>query len=863
MRSRSRSPVIDRRKRSRSRSRSRSRDRRDDTRDAKRSATGGRGEYRAERGGRDRPDRDRRDDFRRDSHSDRREPRDRERDARRPDERERDRYGRDRDGLDGRVRDGLDRREEPGRREQVEGAGGTRERSEHVGAGVAEEEGAAEPPALPSIGDAAKKKEPLSLEELLQRRQAEQEAQAKPVFLTKEQRAKLALQKRAEEAAAARERLAEMRQGLVASGLGPTNANGGAAGPTGRDSREARDRGYERRDDRRGEHDRRDERRDGRRDRRDDGDRERTKEERERQRELELIKQQYLGGERAKKKVLKATERMKFVFDWDADEDTSRDLNPLYQNLHEANLLFGRGFRAGIDRREQKKTAAESEAEILRRQRQQAGVRETAEDRERDRVRRDYADKYEGADMRVDSHWSEKKREHMTERDWRIFREDFSISYKGVNPALPIRNWDEGNLPKSLRKAVERAGYKKPSPIQMAAIPLGLQFRDVIGIAETGSGKTAAFVLPMLVYIEKQPPMLGNPDIEAEGPYSVVLAPTRELAQQIEEEARNLAHYTEFRVVSVVGGQSIEDQGVALRKGCEIVVATPGRLVDCIERSYAVLNQCNYVVLDEADRMIDLGFEPQASAVMGVLDAMPSSNLKPENEDEPLESNRVYRTTYMFSATMPPAVERLARKYLRRPVVITIGTAGKATDNITQRVIMVKENEKARSLEQELNAMGDDQRIIVFANTKSQCDAVARQLGNMDYRVTMLHGGKSQDQREESIKGFREDVYNVLVATDVAGRGIDVPNVALVINYDMANTIEQYTHRIGRTGRAGRKGTAVTFLTLKDSELFYDLKKFLEENKAAVPSQLAQHEAARQKPGTVGGGRPAVQFAKK
>lgn len=364
----------------------------------------------------------------------------------------------------------------------------------------------------------------------------------------------------------------------------------------------------------------------------------------------------------------------------------------------------------------------------------------------------------------------------------------------------------------------------------------------------------------MLVYIDTQPKMLGNPEVEAEGPYSVILAPTRELAQQIEEETRNLAHFTDYRVVSVVGGQDIEVQGFALRKGCEIVVATPGRLVDCIERSYAVLNQCNYVVLDEADRMIDLGFEPQ---VMSVLDAMPSSNLKPENEEEPLEANRIYRTTYMFSATMPPAVERLAKKYLRRPVVVNIGTAGKATDLVTQRVLMVKENEKARALEQELAAMGDDQRIIVFANTKRQCDAVARQLEKMEYRITMLHGGKSQDQREESIKGFREDVFNVLVATDVAGRGIDVPNVALVVNYDMANTVEAYTHRIGRTGRAGKKGVAVTFLTLGDSELFYDLKKFLEESKAAVPSQLAQHEASKQKPGAIGGGRPAIQFAKK
>eukprot|EP00887_Chlorella_sp_A99_P003990 scaffold11.g3990.t1 len=845
---------------------------------------------------------------------------------------------------------GYGREEEEERRRERHGD----DRGERRGPSEAEAEAEAEPAAA-AAGPPAKK-EPLSLEELLRKKQAEAEAQAKPVFLTKKQREELALARRAEEAEAQRQRLAALRQGLAPGGGGGDGggSNGGVEreqdgrGRDGRDWRGGRDDGrgsYRGRDDdRRGADRRRDDRgRDDRgRDDRGGGD---NKEDRERQRELELIKQQYLGGEKKKKKVLKATERFKFVFDWDAGEDTSRDLNPLYQNLHEANLLFGRGFRAGIDRREQKKVAAESEAELLRRMRREAGIEETAEDRQRDKARAAYADKYEGGDMRVDSHWSEKKLEDMTERDWRIFRrerraarcglqaagwvgderglggsseEDFSISYKGVNPTLPLRNWNEASLPKELLKAIERAGYKQPSPIQRAAIPLGMQFRDVIGIAETGSGKTAAFVLPMLAYIMNQPPMKDNPDVEAEGPYAVVLAPTRELAQQIEEETRSLAHYTDFRVVGVVGGQNIEDQGFLLRKGCEIVVATPGRLVDCISHSYAVLNQarpqsrvvsvaarmrqclspmslfdrrftctllqCNYVVLDEADRMIDLGFEPQ---VMGVLDAMPSSNLKPENEEEPLDEKKVYRTTYMFSATMPPAVERLARKYLRRrasarstwdeclparllpstktlpPVVVTIGTAGKATDNVTQRVIMCKDNEKPRWLEQELHQYSEDQRIIVFANTKRQCETVTKQLESLGHHVTMLHGGKTQDQREESIKGFREDVYNVLVATDVAGRGIDVPNVALVVNYDMALTIEAYTHRIGRTGRAGRKGTALTMLTGSDSEVFYDLKKFLEESKAAVPPQLASHEAARQKPGAIGGGRPAIQFAKK
>ncbi|KAL0305037.1 UNVERIFIED_CONTAM: DEAD-box ATP-dependent RNA helicase 21 [Sesamum angustifolium] len=433
----------------------------------------------------------------------------------------------------------------------------------------------------------------------------------------------------------------------------------------------------------------------------------------------------------------------------------------------------------------------------------------------------------------------------MTERDWRIFREDFNISYKGSRIPRPMRSWAESKLGPELLKAVERAGYKTPSPIQMAAIPLGLQQRDVIGIAETGSGKTAAFVLPMLTYITRLPPI--SEDNEAEGPYAVVMAPTRELAQQIEDETVKFAHYLGIKVVSIVGGQSIEEQGFRIRQGCEVVIATPGRLLDCLERRYAVLNQCNYVVLDEADRMIDMGFEPQ---VVGVLDAMPSSNLKPENEDEELDEKRIYRTTYMFSATMPPAVERLARKYLRNPVVVNIGTAGKATDLITQHVIMTKENDKMDRLKRLLDELGD-KTAIVFVNTKKVADNVAKTLDKEGYRVTTLHGGKSQEQREISLEGFRTKRYNVLVATDVAGRGIDIPDVAHVINYDMPGNIEAYTHRIGRTGRAGKTGVASTFLTLHDTEVFYDLKQMLIQSNSPVPPELARHEASKFKPGSI------------
>jgi len=445
----------------------------------------------------------------------------------------------------------------------------------------------------------------------------------KPVFLTKAQREQVALQRREEETAEQRKRLEEQRKHF-SSTAERTFEQGG------RHHQREKDREHERDRDRELEKERR------------DRDREREEEakirekarlekqsEREREKELEAIKEQYLGTKKPKKRVIKPSEKFRFSFDWENTEDTSRDMNSLYQNPHDAQLLFGRGFRAGVDRREQKKLAAKNEKDLRAQIRTKEGVEEKPEEAAAQKKREEAANVYDTFDMRVDRHWSEKKLEEMTERDWRIFREDFNISYKGSRIPRPMRNWEEGSLTSELLKAVYKAGYKKPSPIQMAAIPLGLQQRDVIGIAETGSGKTAAFVLPMLTYISRLPPM--TEENEAEGPYAVVMAPTRELAQQIEEETIKFAHYLDIRVVSIVGGQSIEEQGFKLRQGCEIVIATPGRLLDCLERRYAVLNQCNYVVLDEADRMIDMGFEPQ---VVGVLDAMPSSNLKPENEDE-------------------------------------------------------------------------------------------------------------------------------------------------------------------------------------------------------------------------------------
>ena len=269
-------------------------------------------------------------------------------------------------------------------------------------------------------------------------------------------------------------------------------------------------------------------------------------------------------------------------------------------------------------------------------------------------------------------------------------------------------------------------------------------------------------------------------DSEADqGPYAVILAPTRELAQQIEEETMKFAKPLQLRTVSVVGGLSREDQGFQLRLGCEIVIATPGRLIDVLENRYLVLSQCTYVVLDEADKMIDLGFEAD---VQKILEYLPVSNMKPDTEDaenpEKMlvgmdSSQHRYRQTVMFTATMPSAVERMARSYLRRPAVVYIGSIGKPTERVEQIVYMVSENEKRRKLVSILNN-GVDPPIIIFVNQKKGADVLARSLEKVGYRATTLHGGRNQEQREFALSSLKRGEKDILVATDVAGRGIDI-----------------------------------------------------------------------------------------
>ncbi|XP_018330770.1 probable ATP-dependent RNA helicase DDX23 isoform X2 [Agrilus planipennis] len=663
----------------------------------------------------------------------------------------------------------------------------------------------AKPEIKPDVKTENTKKEPLSLEELLAKKKAEEAAKSKPVFLTKQQRAEEALRRRKEEVSQLRKQQEEERK-LFESVKLP------APIPSRSDDREKRTR-----------------------------DRDPVKEEdkqkdKDKEREQDAIRERYLGLIKKKRRVRRLNDR-KFVFDWDAAEDTSTDYNPLYKERHQVQF-FGRGNLAGIDIKAQKRDQSRFYGELLEKRRTEA-------EKQQEKARLRKVRRKEEKQLWDDRHWSEKAVAEMTERDWRIFREDYNISIKGGRIPEPIRNWKESGLNPEVLELIDKAGYREPTPIQRQAIPIGMQNRDIIGVAETGSGKTLAFLLPLLQWIQSLPKIERTEDAD-QGPYAIILAPTRELAQQIEEETVKFGGPLGIRTVVVVGGLSREEQGFRLRMGCEIVIATPGRLIDVLENRYLVLNQCTYIVLDEADRMIDLGFEPD---VQKILDYMPVTNLKPDTEEaensELLLANyntkKKYRQTVMFTATMPAAVERLARTYLRRPAVVYIGSAGKPVDRVEQIVHLVTEGDKRKKLMEYLSR-GIEPPVIIFVNQKKGADVLAKGLEKLGHNACTLHGGKGQEQREYALASLKSGAKDILVATDVAGRGIDIKDVSMVINYDMAKTIEDYTHRIGRTGRAGKTGVAVSFVTQDDSALFHDLKNMLVASPVSTcPPELLNH----------------------
>ncbi|KAI6211556.1 RNA helicase [Aphelenchoides besseyi] len=686
--------------------------------------------------------------------------------------------------------------------------------------------------------------EPLSLEELMEKKKQTEEAETKPKFLTKAEREALAIKRREEEVARKQQAQKEQEEARKRFLEEAEKAKKAAAEKERRDHRDRRERDRRRSRSRSRSRERR-------RDRNESSKRE-NKDEIivDPRKQQEAIRSRYLGATKEKRKRGRRLHERKFIFDWDAGEDTSSDYNKLYQDRHEVQF-FGRGSIAGVDVNAQKKEKSEFYQKIMEHRR-------TDDEKKHEEVRVETARKRQKQEEYDHRNWSQKSLEEMQERDWRIFREDFNISIKGGKIPKPLRSWEEANLPKDILDVILKVGYKEPTPIQRQAIPIGLQNRDIIGVAETGSGKTAAFLIPLLVWITsvtKKPPENAE-DFET-GPFAVILAPTRELAQQIEEETKKFGDQLNIRTVSVIGGASREDQGMRMRMGVDVIIATPGRLVDVLENRYISLSACSYLIMDEADRMLDMGFEQD---VTRILEFIPVTNLKPDTDDaedgDALQKNFLqrnkYRQTVMFTATMNPSVERLARQYLRRPAVVYIGAVGRPTERVEQVVYMVNEEQKRKKLIEVLESHLRDHNppIIIFVNQKKGADLLGKGLTKLGFNPCILHGGKGQDAREFALQALKDGTKNILVATDVAGRGIDVKDVSLVLNYDMAKTIEDYTHRIGRTGRAGKKGRAVSFVTPDDKEVFFDLKQCLQESPISTcPPELANHPDAQQKPG--------------
>jgi ATP-dependent RNA helicase RhlE len=330
--------------------------------------------------------------------------------------------------------------------------------------------------------------------------------------------------------------------------------------------------------------------------------------------------------------------------------------------------------------------------------------------------------------------------------------------------------------------AVRDAGYEHPTPIQARAIPLIVKGRDVMGLAQTGTGKTAAFTLPLVDRL------MGGPKRTR----ALVLTPTRELCLQVEESVKKYSRHSRLGVAPVYGGVPLEPQQKKLRAGVDIVVATPGRLIDHLDRQNVVFDDLEVLVLDEADRMLDMGFAPQINRI---VDQIPK-----------------YRQTLLFSATMPPEVEVLARKYLRKPIVVQIGRRSEAAETVTHAVYPVPRERKS-SLLAHLLKDGELDSVLVFVRTKIGADRVVRHLEHEGIEAVGMHADKTQAQRTRALEDFRAGKIRVLVATDIAQRGLDISHITHVISYDVPQQPEDYVHRIGRTGRASKEGDAYTFMS--------------------------------------------------
>ena len=380
------------------------------------------------------------------------------------------------------------------------------------------------------------------------------------------------------------------------------------------------------------------------------------------------------------------------------------------------------------------------------------------------------------------------------------------------------------NLDAKVLKAVAETGYDTPTPIQAGAIAPALEGRDVLGIAQTGTGKTAAFTLPMIT-------LLGRGRARARMPRSLILAPTRELAAQVAENFDTYAKYTKLTKALLIGGTSFKDQDKLIDKGVDVLIATPGRLLDHLERGKLILTDVKIMVVDEADRMLDMGFIPDI--------------------EEIFKRTPFTRQTLFFSATMAPEIERITNTFLSNPAKVEVARAATTNVNIKQGVVMFKGSakpkeptEKRELLRKLIDAEGDAcTNAIIFCNRKSDVDIVSKSLNKWGYNAAPIHGDLDQSHRTKTLDKFRDNELRILVASDVAARGLDIPAVTHVFNFDVPSHAEDYVHRIGRTGRAGRTGTAIMICTPRDEKNLEDVERLVKETIPRLDSPMGKSAA--------------------
>ena len=376
------------------------------------------------------------------------------------------------------------------------------------------------------------------------------------------------------------------------------------------------------------------------------------------------------------------------------------------------------------------------------------------------------------------------------------------------------------NLNPKVLKAIEEAGYETPTPIQAGAIPPALEGRDVLGIAQTGTGKTASFTLPMIT-------LLARGRARARMPRSLVLCPTRELAAQVAENFDTYAKHVKLTKALLIGGVSFKEQEQAIDKGVDVLIATPGRLLDHFERGKLILNDVKIMVVDEADRMLDMGFIPDIERIFGL-------------------TNALIRQTFFFSATMAPEIERITNMFLSAPARIEVARQATTSETIEQGVVLFKASrrdregsEKRKLLRMMIDSEGEGCRnAIIFCNRKTDVDICAKSLKKYGYDAAAIHGDLDQSHRMRTLDGFRDGSLRFLVASDVAARGLDIPNVSHVFNFDVPSHAEDYVHRIGRTGRAGRQGKAITLCSSRDDKYLDAIEKLVQKEIPRLESPL-------------------------